>query len=495
MTVEIIGINFQTAPLAVRERLAVTADGMQQMLSELCQHTDVSEVAILSTCNRTEFICAYGTKPRSAQQPYDGLPDRSVYYWLNQRLNALLPTHSDTEYSQLNSGVSDADEVKPYLYRHVDNNAARHLFRVIAGLDSMVLGEPQIHGQVKQAYQLARDANTLGSTLERLFQRSFYVAKKIRSNTAIGELPVSVAFAAITLAKRLFTDLSEHKVLLVGAGETSALLGRHLLEQGVSEFMVANRSLPRAQSLAAELSGTAHTLSELPEILAQADLVFTSTGADHALLSLADFKAALKKRRRRPIFAVDLAVPRDIDAAVSDLDDVYLYTVDDLSAVVDAGLNTRQAAAEQAELLINHELESFAQWQQSLNADDIIRQLRERGETMRDQAVARALKQLNAGQSSEAVLQQLATQLTNKWLHQPSLALRVAAGDETLSNAAKALFNLDDAMSDDNVLAWFGQPQQTTLQDKMAESNQTIDSSHNQAGLIQHKRHKNHKDC
>lgn len=419
MNFEIVGINFQTAPLQVRERLAVNADHLADTLQEIRCAAGVSEVIIVSTCNRTEVICAGGAP-------------KAVYHWVQNQLSA-----------------SDAQATVPYLYHHTDLAAAKHLFRVIAGLDSMVLGEPQIHGQVKSAYQAARTAGTLGATLDKVFQRSFYVAKKVRTQTAIGELPVSVAYAAILLAKRLFADLTEHKVLLIGAGETSALVWRHLIEHGVREFIVANRDVARAESLAAELGGEACGLSDLPAVLPQADLVFSSTGADHSLLHKMDFKQALKQRRRRPMFVVDLAVPRDIDADVNELDDVYLYTVDDLSSVIAEGQQSRQDAAKQAEALIEHEVQAFGEWLASLTADDLIRQLRDHADQLRDTALARASKKLATGADPNEVLQQLATQLSNKWLHDPLMALRIHNNDENLAAAAKQLFNIDETTSED----------------------------------------------
>lgn len=426
MHFEIVGINFQTAPLAVRERLAVNADELPNNLQRIQAEAGVSEVVVVSTCNRTEVICA-GGQPQAA------------YNWLQAQLDkqqSSSPGLSSKPHSQTSSS--------PYFYQHDGLAAAKHLFRVIAGLDSMVLGEPQIHGQVKQAYQAARDASTLGPTLEKLFQRSFFVAKKIRSNTAIGELPVSVAYAAIQLAKRLYNDLAEHHVLLIGAGETSALLGRHLLEQGVKRFTVANRDLGRARNLAAELGGQACELNDLQNVLLRADMVFSSTAADHVLLDKTAFQQALKLRKRRPMFIVDLAVPRDIDAAVNELDDAYLYTVDDLTSVVAEGQQARQSAAQQAEILIEHEVTAYGEWLHSLTADDLIRQLRDHGETLRDAALARANKQLAAGQDPAEVLQQLATQLNNKWLHAPTMALRLHNDDATISDSARCLFGLTE---------------------------------------------------
>ena len=410
-----IGLNHQTAPLALRERVAMDAGQLPEALAGLCAVPGVEEAALLSTCNRTEIYV----------QVAEG-QEQAVSHWLARHHG--LP----------------AESLQDYLYRHTDSEAVRHLFRVATGLDSMVLGEPQILGQVKTAYQQARASGSLQSGLDRLFQHAFAVAKRVRTDTQIGAHPVSVAFAAVRLAQQVFAELDRASVLLVGAGDTIELAARHLAEQGAAKLLFANRTLAHAQTLATRFGGFALPLSELPRHLPEADIVFSATAAREPVIARDTVKQALRARRQRPMLLMDLAVPRDIEVSVAELDDVYLYTVDDLDQVIEDGRRSRREAAEEAEAIIELQVEHFMAWWQAADRHDVLKQLRQRAEAERDAALQRASEALAAGKPADAVLQQLAHGLTNKLLHAPSAALRGAAlrGDLDLLRSAARLFGL-----------------------------------------------------
>ena len=418
MTLIALGLNHQTAPLPVREKVAFAPEATPAALSDLANRAGVNEALILSTCNRTELYVDVDTGAETVPRDW-------------------LLGHHDL----------DARRLDEFLYRHADNAAVRHLFRVATGLDSMVLGEPQILGQVKDAYQLARGAGTLRAPMERRLQQTFAVAKRVRTETRIGANPVSVAFTAVRLAERLFADLSQACVLLIGAGETMELAARHLAESRVRRLIVANRTRENAVALAGRFSGYAIALSDLPSHLAEADIVISSTAAREPVLTRTMVDAAIAARRRRPMFLVDLAVPRDIEAEVSALEDVYLYTIDDLRQAVDANLRSRQQAAEQANALIDLSVTHYAAWRGALNAGNPLPQLRHAAENQRDEVLNRARALLANGRTPEQALDYLAHTLTNKLLHAPSANLREAAlrGDAELLRAAQRLF---DAGSD-----------------------------------------------
>jgi len=415
MTILTLGLNHNSAPVSIRERLAVPAERLQLALRGLVQLPLVEEAAILSTCNRTEFYCGLERDDRA-----------SVIDWIahEQRLQK--------------------DDFRPYLYYHNDAETIRHMFRVACGLDSMILGEPQILGQMKTAYQAASEAGTLGKTLGRLFQHTFTAAKKVRTDTAIGSSPVSVAFAAVRLAQRIFDRLQDQTAVLIGAGETIELTARHLHEQGIGEIIIANRTFDRAHTLAAQFNGFAIALSELPQHLAKADIVVASTGSPLPILGKGCVESALKARRRKPMFMVDLAVPRDIEAEVGQLRDVYLYTVDDLRNTVEEGLKSRQEAARQAEEIIDTEVDHFLSWLRSQGVTQTIREFRSQAEALRDEVLDAALRALKRGRPAEEVIGQLASTLTNKLIHLPSTQIRQAGIDERhdLVAAARELFQL-----------------------------------------------------
>ena len=412
-----LGLNHQTAPVALRERVAFDAAALPAALAALRAQPGVEEAALVSTCNRTEIYAEVA----------EGAEDVPVRW---------LAASQGLEQEALSS----------YLYCHNGGDAVRHLFRVATGLDSMVLGEPQILGQVKEAWQAARSAGSLGKPLDRLFQQSFAVAKRVRTDTRIGAHPVSVAYAAVRLARQVFARLDQACVLLVGAGDTIELAARHLADAQVQRLLVANRTLEHAQQLAARHGGVALPLSELHRHLAEADIVISATASRLPVVSREDLQAALAARRHRPMFLLDLAVPRDIAPDVATLDDVYLYTVDDLEQAIEGNRASRREAAQQADAIIELQCEHYLAWWRAQGRQDALRQLRSDGETARDRALAKAGQELAAGEDPTAVMQRLAHQLTNRLLHAPSSALRQAAldGDVELLRAAERLFRNDD---------------------------------------------------
>jgi glutamyl-tRNA reductase len=413
MTLLALGLNHQTAPVALRERVAIGPDAADAALAALLAEPGVQEAALLSTCNRTEIYCQVAAGAEEA-------PAR----WL-ARHHGLAP-----------------GQLGDYLYRHRDAEAVRHLFRVSTGLDSMVLGEPQILGQVKEAYQHARGARGLKATLERLFQQAFAVAKRVRTDTRIGAHPVSVAFAAVRLAQNVFAALDDATVLLIGAGETIELAARHLVDQRVKRLLVANRTLEHAQALASRYGGYALPLEELDRHLGEADIVLSATASREPVLRRAALERALRQRRHKPMFLLDLAVPRDIEASAAELEDVYLYTVDDLEQVIEDNRRSRREAAEQAETIIELQVEHFLAWWRASGQQDTLRRLRQRSEAERDRILRRARDQLAQGRTPEQALEFLAHTLTNKLLHDPTTNLRSAAlrGDRELLHAAARLF-------------------------------------------------------
>ncbi len=410
-----LGINHKTASVAVRERVAFGPEQLVDALQQLCRVTPCREAAILSTCNRSELYLAL-----------DEAQAEAILAWLAGY-----------------HGLS-LDELRACAYIHQDNEAVRHMMRVAAGLDSMILGEPQILGQMKDAYASAREAGTLGPLLGRLFQATFSTAKTVRTDTRIGENPVSVAFAAVSLAKQIFSDLPRSQALLIGAGETITLVARHLHEQGIKRIVVANRTLERASLLAEEVGGQAVLLADIPEQLVNSDIVISSTASPLPILGKGAVERALKKRKHRPVFMVDIAVPRDIEPEVGELDDVYLYTVDDLHEVIAENLRSRQGAARAAEELVLTGVDEFMARLRERDSVDLLRSYRQRAEQLRDDELAKALRLLGNGSPAEEVLAQLARGLTNKLLHAPSVQLKrfSAAGRHDALAVAQELLDL-----------------------------------------------------
>jgi glutamyl-tRNA reductase len=416
MGFHVIGLNHQTAPVDLRERVAFAGDAVGTALAELRALPTVREVALLSTCNRTELY---------ADTDDDG---GSLARWLAGR-------------SQV------GDDLHGYLYRHRDAEAVRHLFRVATGLDSLVLGEPQILGQVKDAWATARAAGTLGTRLDRLFQHAFTTAKRARTDTRIGANPVSVASTAVRLAQESFARLEESTVLLIGAGETIELAARHLVQARTRRLLVANRTLAHAQDLATRHGGYALALADLPRHLAEADVVISATAAQEPILRRAEVAAALEARRHRPMLLLDLAVPRDIAADAATLPDVYLYTVDDLERAIEDNRRSRREAADQAEAIVDLQVAQFSARLAAGARTEPVKRVRAHGEAARADALAKARQQLAAGMSAEDALEFLAHTLTNRLLHAPTVALRDAAstGDAELARAAEKLFPASSA--------------------------------------------------
>ncbi len=408
-----LGINHHSAPVAVRERVAFNAEKLPHALADLTSNHPVKEVAILSTCNRTELYC-------SAETP------QAVVDWL-------------ADYHQV-----APEELAAYLYVHDQPEAVRHAFRVASGLDSMVIGEPQILGQLKDAVRAAEENGTLGTHLHKLFQRAFSVAKEVRSTTAIGANIVSMAAAGVHLAERIFESVGDQRILFIGAGEMIELCATHFCAKQPRQVTIANRTVERGRALAERFNGTAIRLDDLPDHLAQHDIVVSCTASPLPIIGLGMVERAAKARRHRPMFMVDLAVPRDIEPEVGELDDVFLYTVDDLAQVVESGMESRQAAVVEAEAIIGSRVDEFIGWLASRDTVPMIRALRDSAERARRHEMEHALKLLGKGEAPDKVLEQLSQRLTNKWLHAPTQALNAAEGEERnqLQNAAARLFHL-----------------------------------------------------
>ncbi len=393
------GINHHTAPLAIREQVAFHAETLQQALLNLVEHRPVKEAAILSTCNRTEVYC-------NTVEPQQAIEWMADFHQLK--------THA----------------IEPYLYALPKQDAVKHAFRVASGLDSMVLGETQILGQLKQAVKTAEQAGTMGTLLHKLFQRTFSVAKEVRGTTAIGANSVSMAAAAVRLAQRIFPSIHEQKVLFIGAGEMIELCANHFAAQHPKHILVANRTLERAATLAQRFGGGAITLNDLPDHLAAYDIIVTSTASPLPILGKGMVERAIKARKHRPMFMVDLAVPRDIEEEVAEMDDVFLYSVDDLSQVVQEGLDSRQVAAAEAEAIVESRVRSFVEWMENREVVPTIRALRDHADRVRRHELEHAERMLARGEDPREVMELMARALTNKFLHNPSHALNHASGDE-----------------------------------------------------------------
>lgn len=416
MPLAAFGLNHHTAPVSVRERIAVDPEQLPEQLHRLAELDPVHEVAMVSTCNRTE-----------------------VY--------ANLTSHTTEQVAERFFDTRDCayDKIRPFLLTFNERAAVRHLLRVSSGLDSMILGEPQILGQVKAAWAQARDQGTLGSSLDRLFQHAFAVAKQVRTDTAIGAGAVSVAYAAVQLTGRLFDRMNDKTALLLGAGETSELVLQHLRGQGVGNVIVANRSIARAEALASRFHAKAVTLAALDLYLPRADIVIASTASARPVFGKGAVETALRQRKHRPMLMIDIAVPRDIEAEVAQLDDVFLYTVDDLANIIDTGQQARRDAAQTGEHIVERETEAFMRWLSERAAVNPLIDLREHASGIEREALDRARTRLKSGQAADKVLAELAHALTNKLLHAPLSEMRNAArdGEADILNAATRLFRLD----------------------------------------------------
>ncbi len=421
MKLLLLGINHNSAPLALRERVAFVPEHMQLALRSGVEQGVGDELVILSTCNRTEV---YAVSESGRDLSGDVLIDWLAGFHRVPR--------------------TDLDQCS---YLSADQEALQHMMEVAAGLDSMVLGEPQILGQMKSAFAVAIEAGTVGGAMNRLFAQIFSVAKQVRTDTAIGENPVSVAYAAVSLTQHVFSSLSKCTALLIGAGETVELVARHLRDKGIKRIIIANRTLERARRLADEFQAEAIMLSEIPEYLVDADILVASTASQLPILGKGAVEAALKKRKHRPVVMVDIAVPRDIEAQVAELDDVYLYTVDDLREIVDVNKRARESEARKADQII---VEALNEWQARLRSKDAvntIKDYRAKAEQLRDAELDRALKLLARGESAEQVLEQLARGLTNKLIHSPTTQIKEAGakGRNDLVDWARELLQIKES--------------------------------------------------
>lgn len=424
MKLFVLGVNHKTAPVDVREKVSFSPEQVQHALGELKEKCPSDEYIILSTCNRTEIYC--NLKSQEAQV---------IEQWLHDYFE--LAPNTLTE----------------YLYQKTDLEAIKHIMRVSSGLNSLILGEPQIFGQIKDAYTLAQKSDTIHQRMEALFQHIFKTVKQIRTDTAIGSSPVSVAFSAVALSKQFFGDLSEQTALLLGAGETIELVARHLKEQNIGKLIIANRTLAKAHQITETLGGYAIGLHEIEDHLHEADMIISSTASPAPLLHKDHIKAALKARRHKPMFMVDIAVPRDIAPEVGQLDNAYLYTVDDLTAIIEENKQSRKDASLEAEEIVCSQAENFMmQYHASLQANPLIQHYRHHAYQIKDQALADALALLQKGEKPEQVIKKLANQLTNKLLHTPSANIHKAGlkGEQHIIDAAKQLLCEADSTSENN---------------------------------------------
>jgi glutamyl-tRNA reductase len=415
MPLHILGLNHNTAPVEIREQVIYSGDDIARALAALVQLQGIDEAVILSTCNRTEFYL----------ESDDG------------GLAALT--------SWLKGDQSLSEDAEAALFTLNNEEAIRHLFRVACGLDSMVLGEPQILGQLKDAFRQAEQTATVGSRLKRLFHHTFSVAKKVRTDTEIGSSPVSVAYAAVNLANQFFAGFSKHTALLIGAGTTIELVARHLSGKGIGRLFVANRNFDRAQSIASQFDGFALPLSEIEGTLPEADILISSTASTEPIVTTEQMRSAIRARKRRPIFAVDIAVPRDLEAGIDELDDVYLYTIDDLDKVIVEGQSNREAAAVDADRILIDEMQRYLSIERSKEVAPIITALRDHGDTLRHQVLEQARRRLAKGADPDEVLEFVTASLLKKILHQPSVRLREAGeqSDQAFIDTIRELFGLE----------------------------------------------------
>ncbi|EFP95795.1 glutamyl-tRNA reductase [Vibrio caribbeanicus] len=418
MSLLAIGINHNTASVELREKVAFGPEKLPEALKQLSEHSAVFSGVIVSTCNRTEIYC--DIKPGGKSR---------LIEWLSC-FHAVTP-----------------EDLKPSLYIHEEQAAIRHLMRVACGLDSLVLGEPQILGQVKQAFFDSRGSQVVDSAMEKLFQKAFSVAKRVRTETDIGGNAVSVAYAACTLAKHIFESLTKSTVLLVGAGDTIELVAKHLASNGCKKIIVANRTRERALPLAEQFGAEIIGLPDIPNHLAKADIVISSTASPLPIIGKGMVESALKARRCQPMLFVDIAVPRDIESQVGDLNDAYLYSVDDLQSIVDSNIEQRKIEAIQAEAIVSEESAAFMSWMRSLQAVDSIKEYRQSANEIREELLSKSLQSLASGTDAEQVLLELSNKLTNKLIHAPTRALQSAAekGEPARLATIRQSLGLDDS--------------------------------------------------
>jgi glutamyl-tRNA reductase len=459
MSLLVLGINHKSTSIKLRERLAFDSALLPEALESLRALENVREAAILSTCNRSELYCICNDQDAS-----------SILTWLSEYHQVPLLQFSDQAYEKWQGA------------------AVRHMMEVASGLDSMILGEPQIFGQMKSAFTNAQHAGSLGPELSRLFQHIFASAKEIRTETELGAHPVSLAYISLTLAKRIFSDISKNRVLLIGAGEMIELVAKHFYENGIEQIIVANRTLEKADVIAQQVNGHSITLSEIPEQLHKADIVITSTASPVPVLGKGTVESALKKRMHKPMFMVDLAVPRDIEGEVEQLDDVYLFTIDDLQEIIHDNLKNRETAREQAQFIIDRRSAEYSLLKKERMAVGTLKAYRSKIESLKEQELQKALKLLEAGEAPEVILERLSHNLVNKIMHEPSIALKKAGAEEKFEflNWCKELFGLSaneisDIRSGKDVLKT-----DSSLPKADSSSSKADGSSSHAAGLSSH---------
>ena len=422
MQFSLIGLNHRTAPIEVREQLCFPEDALPEALRAVAALPNVREAMILSTCNRVEIMA------RTEDAAGNAIPDMVQFLaHYHQRSHA---------------------QIEPYLYQHRQGEAIRHIFRVASSLDSMIVGEAQILGQIKEAYAIARNAGTLRGPLEEALTRSFHVAKRVRTETGIATSAVSVSYAAVELAKKIFGSLNDKKILLVGAGKMSELAARHLVSTGKTQIYVTNRSPERAAQLAAALEGHAVPFAQMLQFAAQCDIVLTSTGATAYLITRADAQRMLAERKNRPMFLIDIAVPRNIDPAINKLDNIFLYDIDDLQQVVNSNMQERQKEAQTAEQIAVEEAEKFLSWLKTLDVVPTIVDLQEQLERVRQQELTRVAAQLGTlTPAQREAVEALTRGMMNKVLHSPIHQLKTLAQEPDglhLVGIIRRIFNLKD---------------------------------------------------
>ncbi|ATD05402.1 MULTISPECIES: glutamyl-tRNA reductase [Pseudoalteromonas] len=408
MTIIALGINHKTASVELREKVAFSPEQLTEALHQLQHSSQFKESVIVSTCNRTEIYCSL-----------ESADPQALLGWLSDFHNI--------EQRDLTENV----------YVHMNQDAVNHLMRVACGLDSLVLGEPQILGQIKQAFSTAKQHHAIQPTFERLFQKTFSVAKQVRTETDIGASAVSVAYAAVNLAKHIYGQLDKTQVLLIGAGETIELVAKHLSQHNPKSITVANRTIERAQNLAKEVGGSVISLAQLPDALPSADIVISSTASTLPIIGKGVVEQALKKRRHKPMLFIDIAVPRDIESQVSELDAAYLYSVDDLQAIVNENLASREQAAIEAQQIIDVRTQEFSEWQRSLHSVDVIRQYRQSAQEIKNELVDKALNQLQSGKEADKIIIELANKLSNRLTHAPTRAIQEAAKEGDIDKLAQ----------------------------------------------------------
>jgi len=433
MALVLVGINHNTANIEMREKVAFPPEIVESALAEIYALPQIAEVVIVSTCNRTEIYLDFAEGDSEAPAG-DELSQNRQLVDRQAEIVAWLSKFHGLEVGGL----------EQCSYSYASEDVVRHLMKVSCGLDSMVLGEPQILGQIKSAYAVSKDQEVVAQSLGRAFEEAFSIAKQVRTDIAIGENPVSVAYAAVTLAERIFSDLPSLSVLLIGAGRTIELVVKHLVEKGVSEIVVANRTLDNALEIASRFDAHGVLLSDIPEQLVRADIVVSSTNSQLPLLGKGAVERALKHRKHKPMLLVDLAVPRDIEAEVSEIADAYLYSIDDISDVIEDGVKSRADAAAQAESIIERGVEDYRKALRSLNVVSTLRAFRDKADAIREKELERALKALEKGESAEAVVSSLARSLTQKLVHSPSVQMKKAsaAGRDELLELTAELFEL-----------------------------------------------------